>query len=530
MSSTRVRFVRRTVILCMAVGLLNAGNTFAGSGLADTPWPMYRHDAAHTSFNGSSGPKTNRLKWVFSTGKSEKFGGFENDVTIGPDGTLYIGANNGILYGLDPASGNISWVHMSAFDTFGIYSTAAVGKQGLVYYGAKDGHLYALRPPSDGIAMEVVWKFDTGTTIETSPVIAPDGTIYMGADDWKLYAVAPPEAGSSEGRLKWTLQTNGTLISSPALGPDGTIYIGSMDGNLYAIADRGQGKPPHIKWRFSTGQRDERGGIETSPVLSDGKVLIGGNDGVLYALESNTGKVLWRLKTWFDTYGIFSNPALGPDGTLYFGPKDGRLLAVTSKGAISWEYTIGTTIETSPALGADGVVYLGADDGKLYAVGRSSGYWGTKPKLLWSFPTKGTLIGSPVLDRDGTLYQPSMDGKLYAFHDTAQAVQPRAGLTGTWYGSYTNGGSGQKSVTVVTVERAGSVQAAWRLGSGTTGSASGRVKSDTISAVGEVVGRDGCMAAFKIVGEVKGDSVTGRYSVEGCPGVESRKGTFQLGR
>ncbi|MDV2494819.1 MAG: PQQ-binding-like beta-propeller repeat protein [bacterium] len=178
---------------CLVVG----ASPVEAADLAETPWPMYRHDPAHTSFNATKGPATNRLKWVFSTGRAEKEGGFENDVTIGLDGTLYIGANNGVLYGLDPATGAIRWVHISRFDTFAIYSTAAVDSRGIVYYGAKDGFLYALRPPNRGISMEVVWRFDLGTTIETSPVIGKDGTVYIGADDWKLYAIAPPAAGSA---------------------------------------------------------------------------------------------------------------------------------------------------------------------------------------------------------------------------------------------------------------------------------------------------------------------------------------------
>jgi outer membrane protein assembly factor BamB len=491
---------------------------------------MYRQNPAHSSFNGSSGPKTGRLKWVFSSGKSEEFGGFENDVTIGLDGTLYVGANNGVLYGLDPESGGIRWVHMSAFDTFGIYSTAAVDRRGLIYYGAKDGCLYVLRPPSKGVAMEVVWHFDLGTTIETSPVIAPDGTVYMGADDWKLYAIAPPEEGSAKGRLKWSFQTNGTLISSPALGPDGTVYMGSMDGRLYALTDRGAGRPPGLKWSFSTGMRDDRGGIETSPVVSDGKVLIGGNDGVLYALDAASGGVVWKLKTWFDTYGIFSNPSVGPGGTLYFGPKDGRLLAVSPGGALAWEYKIGTTIETSPALGADGVVYMGADDGKLYAVQGPSGLWGAKPKLLWSFPTKGTLIGSPILDGQGGLFQPSMDGKVYAFHDTVKAAQPPGGATGTWYGRYTEEGKeGEKPLTVVAVERDEAVEVAWRLGSGRRGTASGRIEAGVLSAGGEVASEI-CPANFKVEGKVEGETIKGHYFLKGCPGVGHREGSFELKR
>ena len=513
-----------------AIGIVFGGWSFGESaGLADSPWPMYRHDPGHTSFNATNGPATNRLKWVFSTGRAEKEGGFENDVTIGPDGTLYIGANNGVLYGLDPATGAIRWVHLSAFDTFAIYSTAAVDRQGLVYYGAKDGHLYALRPSAEGIAMEVVWRFNLGTTIETSPVIGRDGTVYLGADDWKLYAIAPPAAGSATATLKWTFQTGGTLISSPALDADGTIYIGSMDGHLYALADRGAGQPPHLKWSFSTGKRDATGGIETSPVLAGGAVLIGANDGVLYALEGTTGKVRWRLKTWFDTYGIFSNPAVGPEGTLYFGPKDGRLLAVTPEGKIAWEYKIGTTIETSPAVGADGIVYVGADDGRLYAVRPPAGLWGAKPQLLWGFQTKGTLIGSPVLDRDGTLYQPSMDGKVYAFNDTAQVPKGPGGLTGTWYGHFAERGKGKKPMMVVAVDRAGAIAAAWRLGSGATGTASGRVEVGRFTLRGGVAGKR-CPDALRVDGSVEGDKVLGRYTLEGCPGTTPAQGTFELRR
>ncbi|MFB3072776.1 MAG: PQQ-binding-like beta-propeller repeat protein [bacterium] len=528
--SCRTRSLAWAPLAIFAIGLVACGSSLAeAAGPARTPWPMYRHDPGHTGFNGAKGPKTNHLKWVFDSGEAEKLGGFENDVTIGPDGTLYIGSNNGILYGLDPASGAIRWVHLSAFDTFAIYSTAAVDSQGLIYYGAKDGYLYALRPPKKGIAMEVAWRFKLGTTIETSPVIGPDGTIYIGADDWKLYAIAPPEAGSSTGRLKWTFQTGGTLISSPAQDADGTVYIGSMDGNLYALADLGVGRTPQIKWTFSTGKRDATGGIETSPVLSGDAVFIGGNDGVLYALERATGKVLWRLKTWFDTYGIFSNPAVGPDRTLYFGPKDGRLLAVTPAGKIAWEYRIGTTIETSPAVGSDGVVYLGADDGKLYAVRPPAGFFLGKPELLWSFSTKGTLIGSPVLDRDGTLYQPSMDGKLYAFHDSAKAAKLPGGFTGTWYGRFADSEKGEGPLTVVAVERAGVVEAALRLGSGATGSASGRVEAGRLSLKGKVAGR-GCPGVVRFTGGVEGEKVVGSYSIEGCMGMSSKQGTFELRR
>ncbi len=83
--SCRTRNLAWAPLAIFAIGLVACGSNIAeAAGPARTPWPMYRHDPAHTGFNGAKGPKTNHLKWVFDAGKAEKLGGFENDVTIGP--------------------------------------------------------------------------------------------------------------------------------------------------------------------------------------------------------------------------------------------------------------------------------------------------------------------------------------------------------------------------------------------------------------------------------------------------------------
>lgn len=209
--------------------------------LADSPWPKYRRNLQHTGRALSQGPETNTLQWVFSTGRKEAEGGIETDPTLGPDGTVYIGANNGLFYALDGKTGEVRWAFPTLFDRFAIYSTAVVDKEGRVYVGAKDGYLYVLKAPKEGILGEVVWTFRIGSGVETSPAIAEDGTVYIGADDWKLHAIAPPRKGK-EGRLLWSFQTKGTLISSPVIGPDRTLFEGSMDGNLYAFGPKSGAK------------------------------------------------------------------------------------------------------------------------------------------------------------------------------------------------------------------------------------------------------------------------------------------------
>lgn len=485
--------------------------------LADSTWPKYRRDLAQTGRSPLNGPAKAALLWTFSTGRKEAEGGIETDPTVGPDGTVYIGANNGILYALDGETGEVRWAFPTLFDRFAIYSSAAIDRAGRVYFGAKDGFLYVLAAPEKGILARVVWRHRIGTTIETSPTIAPDGTVFIGGDDAKLYAIAPPRDGQPS-RTLWTFQTGDTLISSPALAPDGTIYIGSMDGKLYALEPTPAGAK--VRWAFFTGKTGEFGGIENAPALGpDGTVYVGANDGVLYALDGKTGGAKWSYQTGFRNWGIFSSAAIGSDGTIYVGPKDGVFLALgppgilSKTGRVKWGYKVGTTIETSPALAADGTVYLGADNGKIYALRPPQS--GTEGQLLWSFQTQGTLISSPVIGPRGRLYEGSMDGKLYAFGEGAGRKAAAGALAGTWYGQSGDGrGSG---LVFVIVQRGEAVEGVWRLANGIRGDLAGEVKGDQANVTFQTI-EGKCSVAFTGSLRVSGDRLSGSYAGKDCVG------------
>jgi outer membrane protein assembly factor BamB len=55
---------------------------------------------------------------------------------------------------------------------------------------------------------------------------------------------------------------------------------------------------------------------------------------------------------------------------VYFASEDGKLYALSPQGAELWSYDIGHRfIMSSPAIGADGTIYFGDYDGNFYAVG-----------------------------------------------------------------------------------------------------------------------------------------------------------------
>jgi outer membrane protein assembly factor BamB len=79
----------------------------------------------------------------------------------------------------------------------------------------------------------VLWEFETGSVVYSSPAIGSDGTVYVGSLDKKLYAL-----NGKSGVKLWEFVTGGNVYSSPAIGSDGTVYVGDggRGGNkLYAI-------------------------------------------------------------------------------------------------------------------------------------------------------------------------------------------------------------------------------------------------------------------------------------------------------
>ena len=313
-------------------------------------------------------------KWSVKVGGATDLWSIRSSPAIGPDGTIYVGSEDGTLYAVDPGADPEDNPKSFFLTSDSIFSSPAVAPDGTIYIGSDDGNLYAISPNG-----EEKWKFQTGGSVFSSPAIGPDGTIYVGSDDGNLYAINP------DGTQKWLFPTGGLVESSPAIGPDGTIYVGSYDKCLYAINPDGS-----KKWALPTG-----GSIISSPALSaDGTIYAGSCDGKLYAID-RTGSEKWA----FPTDGcIYSSPAIGADGTVYVGSNDGNLYAFDPEGNKKWAFPTGDCILSSPAIGADGTIYFGSDDWYFYAITPAGK---KKWPRLW---LDAYIESSPVIAPDGTIY------------------------------------------------------------------------------------------------------------------------------
>lgn len=84
--------------------------------------------------------------------------------------------------------------------------------------------------------------------------------------------------------VAWTLKTGGPVRSSPVVA-DGVLVVGSDDGNVYAV-DPATGAE---RWRFATG-----GAVQASATIAGGRVFLGSKAGFMHALDLKDGRELWR--------------------------------------------------------------------------------------------------------------------------------------------------------------------------------------------------------------------------------------------
>ncbi len=352
--------------------------------------------------------------WVRSTAPSNAWTSVASSadgnqlVAVAANGPIYLSTNSGASW-QPSAAPNADWSSVTA---------SADGRRLAVVAGGAAPWPGAIFTSSDG---GTTWTPNNAPATNWSAVASSaDGSTLVavvnggGIYTWHAPRVVP-------GTVLWTYDAGSSISSSPAMAPDGTIYFGTASG-LVAITNAPTGASN--KWTFTVGQ-----GVSSSPsVASDGTVCFL-NPGVgCYALNPD-GSIKWSYP--FQATGL-SSPAVGADGTTYV-VGNGSLYALTSNGQMKWAYNISSQ-DGSPVIGRDGTIYLatgsslygiypdgtqkwaniggGASTGESAAVGADGtvymtrgvlGAWGPDGTLLWATTNTSFNTSSPVIARDGTL-------------------------------------------------------------------------------------------------------------------------------
>lgn len=71
--------------------------------------------------------------------------------------------------------------------------------------------------------------------------------------------------------------------------------------------------------------------MQFSPAVADGKVLVGSHDGALYALDAQSGRLVWRYQTGD---GVQASPAAA-QGRVFVGSFDGKVYAFGNRLSVN---------------------------------------------------------------------------------------------------------------------------------------------------------------------------------------------------
>lgn len=217
--------------------------------------------------------------------------------------------------------------------------------------------------------------------------------------------------GSISVLTSWTFDRGAPIRTSPTYG-NGLAFIGGDNGIICAVdPETGDGV-----WSVDMG-----GQIVGSPFFNGGCLYVTSTNGSVYCINPDTGDVNWSTTLSDPIYG---SPSRGY-GSLYVATDGGRLYALDpDTGSTGWSTTLGSgpQIRSSLTL-ANGRVYVGADDGRVYSVHPVTG------DVDWTYDTGDRVRSSPTF-RNGLLAVGSDTGTLSALDADTGSERWSAGTGG----------------------------------------------------------------------------------------------------
>jgi outer membrane protein assembly factor BamB len=241
----------------------------------------------------------------------------------------------------------------------------------------------------DKLTGYVIWSLHVGRISASSPAVTAN-TIYVTI----LYSGHPGSPGriialnSANGQVRWWRALPSGSESSPLLD-DGRVFFGSQNGTVYALDDRNG----DVVWAYHA-----HAAVKASPTLSGGALYFGDYSGRLQAVSEQTGRRLWVSKSEGALLGsgTFYSTAAVVYGRVFLGNTDGRIYAYdASTGKLDWAVQTGAYVYASPAVtnapGLGPTIYLGSYNGIFYAINARSGH------VSWHFNAHGRISGSATI-------------------------------------------------------------------------------------------------------------------------------------
>jgi outer membrane protein assembly factor BamB len=227
--------------------------------------------------------------------------------------------------------------------------------------------------------------------------------------NWPMYGLNPartrylPAQGVKPPFRKLWRHTERPLLEFPPIYVGGKLYAVNNSGYAFALdADTGK-----VLWERRIGRLNA-----SSPTYSRHRLYIVNLDpGHIVKLDARTGRIIWKKSL----PGRAESSPVVIGRTVYFGCEDGNLYALsTISGATRWATALGGPVKSAPAY-YGGRLYVGDYGGYMNAVDAKSG------RLIWQsgslgpgFGASGQFYSTPAVAY-GRVYSGNNDGRVYSF-------------------------------------------------------------------------------------------------------------------
>jgi outer membrane protein assembly factor BamB len=232
---------------------------------------------------------------------------------------------------------------------------------------------------------------------------------------------------ASNGTVNWGYPdkaNNRVVFYAPPLVTDNAVYIGDLANDFHKL-NRTTGQE---EWVFSgakgyyLGQAAEMNGVVYAPC----------NDGSLYAIDEETGSLLWSFTTG---HYLWSQPQVS-EGRIYIGSMDHFVYGLNANGEELWKTELSGAVTGAPLLSEDGsILYAGSLGNTMYALDTKSG------APLWTVDADSSVWGS-LLQVDGNLLFTDDTGQIYAVDAASGASVWQTQFSGEIVGGLTSIGDG----------------------------------------------------------------------------------------
>jgi len=227
-----------------------------------------------------------------------------------------------------------------------------------IYFAAGfDGSIYSLNK-NDG---SINWTFDTGLDVCANKPMLKDNSLYVAL--WKssnfggkLYKI-----NSGNGEIIWEVtfsNGHGPWDNSITADNDGRIFLACYYGRIIYCFDEFDGS---LIWEY-----DLHAGSLSFNAYHDGVVFISDTLGFVYALDAESGELIWENHV-AGTFDISSPTVSG--GLIFIGSRDFEdsafLVLDELSGEVLWKYDLDFSVTAPPSI-ADGMMFCGTDGWYMY--------------------------------------------------------------------------------------------------------------------------------------------------------------------